>query len=331
MDCRFSVIIPVYNAENSLQRCVDSILLQAPLDLELLLINDGSTDSSGRICESYAAKDSRVRYYLKENGGVSSARNMGLDAARGEYVLFVDSDDCVAPELFSQIDSLLRERSWDWIRFAIAPVGTPPAAPAAVKQQAYPTRDALFPRIIDDICSKAINSPCAKLYRREILEREALRFPLGASVAEDRALNIRYSMSVQSFLVSSQVVYYVNTSNPQSLSRKKHKDLSAQFAITGNYVLRSIREAPLPETEKDLYLKAYHFGICRGIYKYAKDLHGDRVRWFRRQKLLWNQCRQIRQMHMSYPNTSYCRKITLPVTLYQTWLIDLIAKYLVHQ
>ena len=90
-----SIIVPVYKAEKWLHRCVDSILAQTMEDFELLLIDDGSPDSSGEICDEYAAKDSRVRVFHKENGGVSSARNLGLDNAQGEWISFVDADDWV--------------------------------------------------------------------------------------------------------------------------------------------------------------------------------------------------------------------------------------------
>ena len=91
-----SIIVPVYNTEKFLHRCIDSILAQSYTDFELLLIDDGSKDSSGTICDEYAEKDSRVRVFHKENGGVSSARNVGLDNAKGEWVTFCDSDDYVA-------------------------------------------------------------------------------------------------------------------------------------------------------------------------------------------------------------------------------------------
>ena len=96
-----SVIVPVYNTERYLERCIQSILAQIYTDFELLLIDDGSTDSSGVICERYAELDSRVRVFHKENGGASSARNVGLDNARGEFVGFVDADDYVLPEFLS--------------------------------------------------------------------------------------------------------------------------------------------------------------------------------------------------------------------------------------
>ena len=90
---KISVIIPVYNAESTLRRCVDSVLAQTFTDFECLLIDDGSKDRSGAICDEYAARDSRIRAFHKENGGVSSARNLGLDNATGEWIAFVDSDD----------------------------------------------------------------------------------------------------------------------------------------------------------------------------------------------------------------------------------------------
>ena len=90
---RISVIVPVYNVEKYLCKCVDSILVQSYTNFELLLIDDGSTDSSGLICDEYAAKDLRVRVFHKQNGGLSSARNVGISIAMGEYVIFVDSDD----------------------------------------------------------------------------------------------------------------------------------------------------------------------------------------------------------------------------------------------
>lgn len=88
-----SVIVPVYNAEKYLNRCVDSILSQTMTDFELLLIDDGSKDDSGRICDEYAEKDARVRAFHKPNGGVSSARNLGLNNARGNWIAYVDADD----------------------------------------------------------------------------------------------------------------------------------------------------------------------------------------------------------------------------------------------
>lgn len=96
----FSVVVPVYNVEKYLRECVDSILCQSFADFELILVNDGSKDGSGAICDEYAAGDSRVKVIHKENGGQSTARNKGTDAARGEYVVYLDSDDFIADRDF---------------------------------------------------------------------------------------------------------------------------------------------------------------------------------------------------------------------------------------
>ena len=93
MNPKISVIVPVYNVEMFLRRCIDSILAQTFTDFELLLIDDGSKDKSGEICDEYATKDVRIRVFHKQNGGVSSARNVGLNHAIGEYICFCDADD----------------------------------------------------------------------------------------------------------------------------------------------------------------------------------------------------------------------------------------------
>lgn len=99
----FSVIVPVYNVSQYLRRCIDSVLSQSYGDFELLLVDDGSSDDSGVICDEYAEKDGRIKVFHKENGGVSSARNKGIDEARGNYVVFVDSDDYILSDRLSQI------------------------------------------------------------------------------------------------------------------------------------------------------------------------------------------------------------------------------------
>lgn len=103
---KISVIVPIYNAEKYLNRCIDSILNQTFTEIEVLLINDGSTDGSGVICDQYALLDSRVRVYHKENGGVSSARNVGIKNMTGEYSIHVDSDDWIESNMYEEMYSV---------------------------------------------------------------------------------------------------------------------------------------------------------------------------------------------------------------------------------
>lgn len=108
-DVKISVIVPVYNVEKELPRCLESLLTQTYSNFELLLINDGSSDGSPEIMEKYAEKDLRIRTLHKKNGGVSSARNRGLEQAKGEYVCFVDADDAVAPQYIEWLYLALRQ------------------------------------------------------------------------------------------------------------------------------------------------------------------------------------------------------------------------------
>lgn len=94
-----SVIVPVYNVEQYLEKCIDSIINQTYKNLEIILIDDGSTDSSGKICDSYAARDKRIKVIHQENGGLAVVRNIGVSAASGEYIMFVDSDDYIDTEI----------------------------------------------------------------------------------------------------------------------------------------------------------------------------------------------------------------------------------------
>ena len=96
--CKISIIVPVYNVENYISRCIDSILSQTFADWECLLIDDGSTDNSGDICDAYSKKDQRFIVCHKENGGVSSARNEGIEMSKGEWITFIDADDWILPE-----------------------------------------------------------------------------------------------------------------------------------------------------------------------------------------------------------------------------------------
>lgn len=110
-----SVIIPVYKAEKYLHRCVDSLLIQTFLDFEVLLIDDGSPDSSGNICDEYARKDSRIRVFHKENGGVSSARQCGVNHALGEYTIHADPDDWVEPNMLEMLYKKAKEENADMV------------------------------------------------------------------------------------------------------------------------------------------------------------------------------------------------------------------------
>ena len=110
---KITVIVPVYNVENYLNKCLDSLINQTYKNLEIIVINDGSTDNSGTICQEYAQKDNRIVYIEKENGGLSDARNAGLDRMTGSYVTFVDSDDWIEQDYVEVLYNKLTEHQAD--------------------------------------------------------------------------------------------------------------------------------------------------------------------------------------------------------------------------
>lgn len=207
-----SVIIPVYNTEQYLHRCIDSVLAQTYQDFELLLIDDGSKDSSGTICDEYAAKDARVRVFHKENGGVSSTRNLGLDHARGEWVTFVDSDDWVSKDY---LDDLIRHSDSDLViaDFTVEGEGQWNENLPVGKWQGKDLN-----RIIEGSIGIArITAPWCKLLKKSLIGQ--IRFYTELTTQEDSLFMFRYLCAVHVVWITSDKGYHYNRKTIGSLSK----------------------------------------------------------------------------------------------------------------
>ena len=182
-DILVSVVVPIYNVEDYLGRCVDSILDQTYGNLEVILVDDGARDSSGRICDDYAAKDPRIRVIHKENGGLSSARNAGIDIARGEWLEFVDSDDWIEPDAVESMLSLALEENAELViggRWDVkAKTGEKRPGLCPKKREVVPAEEVVSRIFRWDNCD---SSACDKLFARRLFRE--MRFPLGV-VSED--------------------------------------------------------------------------------------------------------------------------------------------------
>ena len=179
---KISIIVPVYNAEKYLHRCIDSILTQTFSDFELLLIDDGSTDKSGQLCNEYASKDNRVKVFHKQNGGVSSARNLGLDNAKGEWIAFVDSDDSVMNTYLSElISSNDVDLVVSGVRFINGNTSLlPPVALINIKENQG---------LLDEqLCYSYFRTPWSKLFKNRIIQLYSLRFSSFLRIGEDTIL-----------------------------------------------------------------------------------------------------------------------------------------------
>lgn len=210
---KISVIVPVYNSERFLHRCIDSVLVQTYTDFELLLIDDGSTDSSGEICDLYAQKDDRIKVLHKSNGGVSSARNIGLDIASGEWITFIDSDDWVSEQY---LEKLSLGFQFDLVISYAKCFGKY----GEILQKKYLSKCIDSKDIEILFLEYDLNwqtSPWAKLYRRDLCDN--LRFVEGMHIGEDLVFLYTYIMKCRKICVLSDANYNYDMSNEHTLTR----------------------------------------------------------------------------------------------------------------
>ncbi len=182
---KLSIIIPVYNVSKYLPRCIESVLNQSGIDLEVILINDGSTDTSGEICEEYAKNDSRVRVFHQENSGVSAARNKGIDNSLGDWISFIDADDWIELNSLNNILNVIDNRNSDFIiaRSFINRNGQE-------KIERYPFSNNMLDKdykgtdlIIHSIYSRG--SIWGVIFKRQFILSNKIKFPLNIKNGED--------------------------------------------------------------------------------------------------------------------------------------------------
>lgn len=212
-----TIIVPVYNVEKYLNRCINSILCQTYTDIELLLIDDGSTDSSGSICEEYAIKDSRVHVFHKENGGVSKARNWGLNMARGEWITFVDSDDWVHKDFVKKrLDLALKDNA----EITYCDVEYVYATHNVYCKTAEQVDDRVS-TVNSWILSRTTYSPII-LAKKSLFEKHNLKYIEGLRFGEDFNLIIKLVMHANKVSHIKEALYYYNKQNEGSAMTKLH-------------------------------------------------------------------------------------------------------------
>ena len=204
-----SIIVPIYNAENYLRRCVDSILNQEYTDFELLLVNDGSTDASGDICEEYGDQDPRVIVIQKENTGVSDSRNRALDRARGKYLQFLDSDDWITPDATRLFVRAAEEYGCDMvISDFYRVVGERLSPKGDIEEEGVLTREEFAAHMMENPADFYYGVLWNKLYRRDIVEEHNLRMDTDINWCEDFMFNLEYIRYAKVFYALHAPIYY---------------------------------------------------------------------------------------------------------------------------
>lgn len=234
-----SVIVPVYKVEPYLRKCVDSILAQTYENLEIILVDDGSPDSCGAICDEYASREARIRVIHKENGGLSSARNAGLEVARGEYIGFVDSDDWLEPQTYQWLLEMAVKEQLPMVcagrydcdsRTEGRKVGLCPPKREVISGQELTKRIFLW----DNVDSAAWD----KLYDRSLFQK--IRYPLGV-VSEDLPVTYRLALAAGRVGMLDKPVYnYLH--RPGSITTSSFSPRTLQPSDNTAKVLAHIRE-----------------------------------------------------------------------------------------
>ena len=325
---KYSVIIPVYNAEKTLRRCVDSLLDQNYSDMELILVNDGSPDGSLAICRDYQVRDARVRVIDKPNGGVSTARNAGLDVATGEYVLFVDSDDYVSEDYFQELDRLSAEFEYDCVLFSLAMQNGNRTTYRILDSFCAKDVEIATPKFCEALYKKFLTSPINKRYTRALIEKVNVRFPEHLYVGEDKIFSLRYILQCKTCVISSKVLYTVDISDQNSLSRKPRPDLAEQLQMLSQLTRETLRAADIPEHHRQQYTEAENLIQLREVYSEAKRMHLARKDFRFRRNVIRNMCKDFNRSGMVLPRNVFATALTIPVKLTMITLIDGFGKIL---
>lgn len=200
-----SVIVPVYNVDQYLSRCINSIISQSLKNIEIILVNDGSTDSSGNICEYFAKLDNRIKVIHKKNGGLSDARNVGLNIANGKFIAFVDSDDFIHKEMYTILLKTIIENDCDIAESGYKEVYENEVINdehLIVIKKIYNRKDAVVSTIMDHHCKNYVWN---KLYKKELWEK--IRFPIG-EIFEDVSTTYKIINECTRIVKIDCVLYY---------------------------------------------------------------------------------------------------------------------------
>lgn len=256
-----SVIVPVYNIEQYLERCVDSICGQTYENLEIILVDDGSTDSSGTLCDAFAKKDVRIRVFHKENGGSSSARNLGIAQAKGEYLGFVDSDDYISANMYELLYKAIKEYGAQ-----IAQVGRD-----EIDEQGHympnicePPKEKVFIEAQEFLKEMLMHrgdcSFCTKLVKKDLFAIDT--FPVG-ELNEDFRLMVQFMMHVKGVVSLPEQTYHVFY-RIGSNTRKQDKEAFSRVygdCVNNADLVEKLAEEKVPELKEI----AFRFGMFQRL------------------------------------------------------------------
>lgn len=295
---KVSVIIPVYKSEAYLDTCVQSILSQSYRDLELILVDDGSPDRCGAMCDAWAARDSRVRVIHKPNGGVCSARNAGLDAAKGDYIAFVDSDDWLDPEMYAVMMAQVREYGCDVVMCDCVKEhsGRPELYTHDIRPGFY-DRAALeteyFPHLLmmEHVEYPATISNWVMVFRRELAQD--IRYLTGVRYSEDLLFGAQLMYRAKSFCYLKGQAFYHYRMNPASATHQFVPDKWNDYLKLHEGIREAFGNCGVFDFSHQIDLCLLFF-----LYNAVGDLFGAPLRRREKKRMILNilGCPQVREL-----------------------------------
>ena len=326
MEELISIIVPVYNVEKYLNKCIDSIINQTYKNLEIILVDDGSLDNSGKICNEYAEKDSRIKVIHKENGGVSSARNKGLEIANGEWVAFVDSDDWIENNFCEVLLNNAIEYKVDIVlcgynRVSLSNIDKIRNTKKIIELNANEYLiNVLNPQTGFGFCHM-------KLYKRKNIRN--IKFKEGLLVGEDALFNEQVSKKIKKAIFVEESLYNYRINN-NSVVRKFDKNYSNKYLksikINKEYIFENYKSNK--EVIQNYYnFVAYHVLLIAVNYCYNKE---------NKEKNKMNLLKKVLNIpefkagikKSNYENLSITRKITLFTIKHRLYFFtEIICKY----
>ena len=268
MNPTVSIIVPVYNAQRTLRRCIDSVLNQTFSDFELLLVDDGSKDESGEICDSYALRDERVKVFHIENSGVSAARNVALDRARGEYLQFLDSDDWITADATQQFVRAARKYDCDMvISDFYRVVNDRLSVKGDIEEAAVMSREEFAAHMMENPADFYYGVLWNKLFRRSIVEEHALRMNPEISWCEDFLFNMEYIRYADRFYALNVPLYYYVKTKGSLASQGSNLFTTLQMKATVFEYYNQLY--------KDIWNEEEYQKRRRKVYRFLLDAAGD--------------------------------------------------------
>ncbi|WP_138494424.1 glycosyltransferase family 2 protein [Paenibacillus pinistramenti] len=273
-----SIIIPVYNVEDYISKCLDSILDQTYTDYEILLIDDGSKDNSLNICKEYEQQDSRIRVFQQPNKGPSAARNLGISHAKGTYLAFIDSDDYIKPDMFSELMGWMHDTQTDLV-----------ISPMTVEYLYFKNRKMLLPtleydgkinispedaaKVVSLFETAMINSPCARLYKTDIIKTNRILMPDGIDYSEDLMFNIEYLKYCRSIFLMNKSYYFYTKKKQGSITTSYRHQQFHSFNLAHDKALEYLHG--ILGISGELENKAYYIFIPNIIISFINLFYKD--------------------------------------------------------